>query len=71
MQPVYHWIDNKALSALQGETLLPVLSPANGQTIAQVPLGFTSTVNEAVASAAKAFESWRCVVVHLGRGMHE
>jgi acyl-CoA reductase-like NAD-dependent aldehyde dehydrogenase len=61
MHSVHHWIDNKALAALQGEASLPVISPANEQTIAHVPLGSASTVNDAVASAAKAFESWRCV----------
>ena len=41
------------------EETVPVTNPANGQVIANVPIGSVETVNDVVKVASDAFESWR------------
>ena len=43
----------------QAATYLPVLNPATGETLGQVPLSTASEVNSAVQAAARAFPEWR------------
>ncbi len=54
------WIDGKPVPARSGR-LAPVLSPANGETLAQVAQGGPEDVGAAVAAAKRAWESgeWR------------
>ncbi|MDP7208128.1 MAG: aldehyde dehydrogenase family protein, partial [Candidatus Bathyarchaeota archaeon] len=49
------WVESKA------ENFLPVENPATGETLAEVPMSTQGELNEAVAAAKKAFESWRMV----------
>ena len=49
------WVESKA------ENFLPVENPATGETLAEVPMSTQGELDEAVAAAKKAFESWRMV----------
>lgn len=42
----------------------PVINPATQEVLAETPIGHLSDVEKAVASASKAFESWRNVPAH-------
>jgi malonate-semialdehyde dehydrogenase (acetylating)/methylmalonate-semialdehyde dehydrogenase len=44
---------------LSGVATSPVYNPSTGEVIAEVPLGNTSLVDEAVQAAAAAFPAWR------------
>ncbi len=52
-----NFIDGEFVDAAEGATD-PVLNPANGEEIAQMPLSTEEDVNRAVAAARAAFESW-------------
>lgn len=49
------WIDDPA-----GD-LLPVVNPATGETVAQVPLSSPHMVDQAARAAHVAFNDWRCI----------
>lgn len=51
------WIDGGWRSA-QSEHSLPVVDPATGRTLAEVPAGGQRDVDDAVAAAARAFPRW-------------
>ncbi|GDY28409.1 CoA-acylating methylmalonate-semialdehyde dehydrogenase [Gandjariella thermophila] len=57
MRTIEHWINGAATSAGSTRTG-PVWNPATGQQQAEVLLAEPSDVDNAVAAAAKAFESW-------------
>src|SRR5947209_16072292 len=40
-------------------TLLPVVNPATGETVARVPLSSTDTVDRAARAAHEAYHAWR------------
>ena len=48
-----------AWQAASGGDVQPVMNPATGETLAQVPLSSADDVARAVAAAARAFEGWR------------
>jgi betaine-aldehyde dehydrogenase len=52
-----NFIDGEFVDAVEGATD-PVINPANGEEIAQMPLSKEEDVNRAVAAARAAFESW-------------
>jgi len=56
MRTIPHYIDGAIVSA-PGE--LPVFNPATGETTARVPLPSTTVVDEVVASARAAWQTWR------------
>ena len=43
----------------EGRDLFPVVDPARGETIAEVPLATPADLDEALAVADKAFVTWR------------
>jgi acyl-CoA reductase-like NAD-dependent aldehyde dehydrogenase len=51
------WIAGKWVDAGSGKTF-PVYNPANGEEIAQLPLGGKEDVDQAVAAARAAFPAW-------------
>ena len=51
------WINGEWMDADSGRTY-PVINPANGEEIAQVPLGGKTDVEKAVAAAKNAFPAW-------------
>jgi len=51
------FIGGENVAALEGETE-PVLNPATGEKVAEVPLGSPADVDAAVAAAEGAFEAW-------------
>jgi acyl-CoA reductase-like NAD-dependent aldehyde dehydrogenase len=51
------WIDGKWLDADSGKTFR-TYNPANGDVIAEVPLGASWDIDKAVAAARKAFPAW-------------
>ena len=58
MRTIDHWIDGKLVPSTSGNTS-PVYNPATGEVQAQVGLASLAEVDAAVASAKKAFGSWR------------
>jgi len=52
-----NFIDGEFVDAADGATEA-VLNPANGETIAEMPLSNEEDVNRAVAAAKRAFDSW-------------
>ncbi|MCK1808160.1 CoA-acylating methylmalonate-semialdehyde dehydrogenase [Micromonospora chalcea] len=58
MERVTHWIDGKAFAGVTERTA-PVYDPALGTVRTEVPLASADEVDQAVASAAAAFASWR------------
>ncbi|MEV7505730.1 aldehyde dehydrogenase family protein [Streptomyces sp. NPDC093018] len=52
-----HWIDGDWRPA-RSEEALPVVDPATGRTLAEVPAGGREDVAAAVAAAARAFPAW-------------
>ncbi|WP_349881097.1 CoA-acylating methylmalonate-semialdehyde dehydrogenase [Micromonospora sp. HUAS YX12] len=58
MERVTHWIDGKPFTGVTERTA-PVYDPALGAVRAEVPLASVDEVDQAVASAAAAFASWR------------
>jgi len=57
VKTIPHWIGGKATPGSGGRTS-PVWNPATGQQQAEVVLASTADVDEAVRTAAAAFESW-------------
>ena len=57
MRTIEHWIDGRTTSGASTRHS-PVYNPAKGEQQAQVVLATKGDVDTAVASAAKAFESW-------------
>jgi len=57
-----NWIGGKWQDAA-AEKREPVMNPATGETIAEVPLSGGEDVNRAVAAAKETFEEWRRVPV--------
>jgi malonate-semialdehyde dehydrogenase (acetylating)/methylmalonate-semialdehyde dehydrogenase len=57
MRTVEHWIGGKATAGTSTRTA-PIWDPATGAQQAQVVLGSTADVDEAVRVAAAAFEEW-------------
>ena len=53
-----HYIDGQ-WSVQEGSDVLPVLNPATGREIAQVPLAGKDEVDAAVSAAREAFPHWR------------
>jgi len=58
MRTVHHWIDGKSTPSTSGRTS-PIYNPATGEIQAQVGLADIAEVDAAVASAKKAFTTWR------------
>ncbi|MEU7761156.1 CoA-acylating methylmalonate-semialdehyde dehydrogenase [Micromonospora aurantiaca] len=58
MERVTHWIDGKPFAGVTERTA-PVYDPALGSVRTEVPLASVDEVDQAVASAAAAFASWR------------
>ncbi|MCO1616421.1 CoA-acylating methylmalonate-semialdehyde dehydrogenase [Micromonospora tulbaghiae] len=58
MERVTHWIDGKSFAGVT-ERAAPVYDPALGTVRTEVPLASVDEVDQAVASAAAAFASWR------------
>ncbi|MET7469912.1 CoA-acylating methylmalonate-semialdehyde dehydrogenase [Micromonospora sp. NPDC005211] len=58
MERVTHWIDGKPFAGVTERTA-PVYDPALGSVRTEVPLASVDEVDQAVASAAAAFTSWR------------
>ena len=58
MEQIHHWINNQPQPGASGNTD-PVFNPATGRQIAEVALASADEVDQAVASAARAFEDWR------------
>ncbi|HEY6398792.1 MAG TPA: gamma-aminobutyraldehyde dehydrogenase [Solirubrobacteraceae bacterium] len=52
-----NFIDGEFVDPVEGQTE-PVINPANGETIAQVPLSTEADVNRAVKAARAAFDRW-------------
>ena len=57
MRTIPHWIGGKPTTG-SGERTSPVWNPATGQQQAEVALAGTADVDEAVRTAAAAFERW-------------
>ncbi|MFF1677611.1 CoA-acylating methylmalonate-semialdehyde dehydrogenase [Streptomyces sp. NPDC058256] len=55
MKTIQHWIDG---STVPGTDTAPVFDPATGRQQAQVVLGGSADVDNAVAAASRAFETW-------------
>ncbi len=60
MRRISHWIDGKVVPGNSGRTG-PVYNPALGEQSAEVDLASAEEIDFAVASAKKAFSSWRAV----------
>lgn len=58
LERVTHWIDGKPFAGVT-ERAAPVYDPALGTVRTEVPLASVDEVDQAVASAAAAFVSWR------------
>ncbi len=56
-QPAPNYINGKWTDA--AHDLLPVINPATGETVGQVPLSTAAEVSSAVSAAAAAFPQWR------------
>lgn len=61
LPPAGHFIDG-AFRKMSGAELLDIVNPASEEVIAQVALGNEADVDQAVAAAHKATESWARVV---------
>jgi succinate-semialdehyde dehydrogenase / glutarate-semialdehyde dehydrogenase len=48
----------------EGRDMMPVLNPATGQVIAQLPIATEADLEEALAAAQKGFELWRATEVN-------
>ncbi|MCQ6507931.1 aldehyde dehydrogenase family protein, partial [Vibrio parahaemolyticus] len=48
----------------EGRDTFPVLNPATGETIAQLPMATETDLEEALAAAQKGFELWRATDVN-------
>jgi acyl-CoA reductase-like NAD-dependent aldehyde dehydrogenase len=57
MEKYRMWIGGEWVDADSGKTML-TYNPANGEIVAEVPLGAKSDVDKAVAAARKAFPAW-------------
>ena len=57
MKTIQHFVDGKSFSG-ESKRTGKVFNPATGEQTAEVKLATTNDVNQAVASAKKAFESW-------------
>jgi malonate-semialdehyde dehydrogenase (acetylating)/methylmalonate-semialdehyde dehydrogenase len=55
---VHNFIDGSTSAVSNGDRL-DVLDPANGELLGRVPLSGQAEIDQAVASAAKAFETWQ------------
>ncbi|MBX3363185.1 MAG: NAD-dependent succinate-semialdehyde dehydrogenase [Phycisphaeraceae bacterium] len=58
-----HLIDGRRTPAADGRTF-PVVNPADGQTISEVPLGGAAEARAAIEGAASAFPGWRDLPAH-------
>ena len=58
MRTIHHYIDGRQVPGTSGRTG-PVWNPATGEQQAEVDFASAEEVDQAVAVAAKAFESWR------------
>lgn len=59
---IQNYIGGEWKESTSGKTE-PVYNPATGEIIAHVPLSSTEELNEAVETAAKAFQTWSCTAV--------
>ena len=57
MKTIQHYVDGKSFSGIS-KKVGKVFNPATGEQCAQVRLATTNDVNDAVASAKKAFNNW-------------
>ena len=62
IEPIPHLIGGRARPGASGRTA-PVFNPATGRRTGELPLAGAGEVDEAVATAAEAFEEWRGVSV--------
>lgn len=62
MRQIQHWIDGSPTTG-QSTRTSPVYNPAIGTQSAEVLLASTADVEQAVAAASKAFETWRQVPI--------
>jgi hypothetical protein len=62
-QPL-NFIDNAHVPLLENQETLAVKNPANGLILCHVPLSTSAQVDQAVASASKAFQGWRYANSH-------
>jgi acyl-CoA reductase-like NAD-dependent aldehyde dehydrogenase len=53
-----NYVGGEWVESSSGETM-PVLNPATGETIAEVPRGTEEDVSRAIAAARKALPDWR------------
>jgi malonate-semialdehyde dehydrogenase (acetylating)/methylmalonate-semialdehyde dehydrogenase len=58
VRQIHHYVDGAAVAGTSGRTS-PVFNPATGEVQAEVTLASVAEVDEVVASARRAFESWR------------
>ena len=57
MKTIHHFVDGKSFSG-DSKRLGKVFNPATGEQSAEVKMASNKDVNDAVANAKKAFESW-------------
>ena len=57
MKTIHHFVDGKSFSG-DSKRLAKVFNPATGEQSAEVKMASNKDVNDAVANAKKAFESW-------------
>ena len=57
MRTIEHWIGGQSVTANSGRTSA-VFNPATGEQTAELQLASVETVNQAVAAAKAAFETW-------------
>ena len=62
MERIHHWIDNQTTTGTSGRSG-PVFNPATGQQTGEVDFASVAEVDQAIASAKAAFDSWREVSV--------
>ncbi|WP_424327209.1 CoA-acylating methylmalonate-semialdehyde dehydrogenase [Gordonia sp. (in: high G+C Gram-positive bacteria)] len=55
MRKITHWIDG---AAVDGDNAINVVDPATDQPVATVPMADQATVDTAIASGLKAFDTW-------------
>ncbi len=60
MQTLSHYIDGGWVEE-PGAERLPVLNPATGESVAEMPLATADTVDRAAQAAHRAFKAWRSV----------
>lgn len=56
-----HYVNGKWVNDENAMNLIPVLNPANGEELAQVPMASKALVEEAIANAKEAQKSWALV----------